>query len=414
MNRMQSGRMLRRQKGLVLVLVTAAMFALIGVAALSIDVNHALMNKSRLQNSADAAALAAAVVIDGDGSTVDATAAANTTVTNIANASGNGELSFPAGSILVQFTNDPQSFPAPPQTQTAGFDADQDTFVRVIISNYQLENYFADWLGIDKALNVSAAAGPSPSAPAVNVVPMAVCQDESATGSKGYDTGKLYALKIADLDQTEMGAGNYQLLDFGSGADTVRTALAGGFEGRVGIGDTVLTKPGNTVGPVGQGLNTRFGNYGGGGLSETDYPTDVYVKEPVKKATLDKDGNLVYDDKSGAGGQAWSYTDYQAAMPCTGDSACRINEGGQYDRRILVIPIVDCSGATGGTNSFTVTALGCFFMLQQAPTSNSGKEAVFGEFLHDCSAYGGTPGQNSDSEGPYLIVLYKDPDRRES
>ncbi|WP_038175013.1 pilus assembly protein TadG-related protein [Vibrio pacinii] len=414
MNRNQGCRSLNRQKGLVLVLVTATMIALIGVAALSIDVNHAMMNKSRLQNSADAAALAAAVVIDSDGSVLDATTAANNTITNIANATGNGEMSFDAGSVIVQFTNNPTSFPTPPAIQSAGFDDSQDTFVRVIISNYQLENYFADWLGIDKSLNVSAAAGPSPSAPAVNVVPMAVCQDESATGSKGYDTGKLYALKIADLNQTEMGAGNYQLLDFGSGADTVRSALAGGFEGRVGIGDTVVTKPGNTVGPVGQGLNTRFGDYSGGGLSATEHPTDVYVKEPVSKATLDSNGNIVYNDTSGADGQGWSHQDYDSAMPCTGDSACRIESGGQFDRRILVIPIVDCSVASGGTNTFTVTALGCFFLLQQAPTSNSGKEAVFGEFLHDCSAYGGTPGQNSDAEGPYLIVLYDDPDRRES
>lgn len=414
MNRMQRYGAIHRQKGLVMVLVTATLFALIGVAALSIDVNHALMNKSRLQNSVDAAALAAAVVMDGGGSLGDATTAANSAITAMANATGNDEMSFPADSILVQFTNDPQHFPAPPQTQSAGFSTNQDAFVRVIVSHYLLENYFADWLGINKALNVSAAAGPSPSAPAVNVVPMAVCQDDSATGSQGYDTGKLYALKLSDLDQAEMGAGNYQLLDFGSGADTVREALAGGFEGRVGVGDSVVTKPGNTVGPVGQGLNTRFGQYGGGGLSETDYPPDVYVKEPVRNASLDKDGNVVYDDTSGANGQPWRYSDYESAMPCTGDSACRIDEGGQYDRRILIIPIVDCSGASGGTTSFTVTALGCFFLLQQAPTSNSGKEAVFGEFLHDCSAYGGTPGQNSDSQGPYLIVLYEDPDRRES
>lgn len=414
MNWNRIGRTNRRQKGLVLVLVTAAMLALVGVAALSIDVNHALMNKSRLQNSADAAALAAATVIDSDGSTGDATTAANTTLTNMAGASGNSAMAFSAESVLVQYSNDPEVFPIPPLTQSAGFDSDQDTFVRVLVSNYELDNFFAKVMSVDKQLSVSAVAGPSPSAPAVNVVPMAVCEDEGASGSNGYDTGKLYALKLADQSQSEMGAGNYQLLDFGSGAATVRDALAGGYEGRVGIGDTVLTKPGNTIGPVGQGLNTRFGVYSGGGLDASDFPSDVYVKEPTKKATLDNNGDVKYDDNSGAGGEGWAYTDYEAALPCNGDSDCRLDSGGQYDRRILIVPIVDCSGASGGTSSFTVTALGCFFMLQQAPTSNSGKEAVFGEFLYDCSAYGGTPGQNSDDDGPYLIVLYEDPDSEDS
>jgi hypothetical protein len=53
-------------------------------------------------------------------------------------------------------------------------------------------------------------------------------------------------------------------------------------------------------------------------------------------------------------------------------------------------------------------------MLQKAPTSNSGKEAVFGEFISDCTASGGNPGQDSSSEGPYTIVLYKDPGGDES
>jgi hypothetical protein len=53
-------------------------------------------------------------------------------------------------------------------------------------------------------------------------------------------------------------------------------------------------------------------------------------------------------------------------------------------------------------------------MLQSAPTSNSGKEAVFGEFIEDCTVSGGVPGQNSNSDGPYRIVLYRDPNGEES
>ncbi|KHT49436.1 Tad domain-containing protein [Vibrio sinaloensis] len=398
-----------KQRGMTLVLVTAAMLALIGVAALSIDVNHAMLNKTRLQNSVDAAALAAAIVLDNGGSEAQATAAAKTTLTNVANATGNTEMDFTSAQVVVQFSNDPATFPF------SGFDPDEDSYARVAVSNFALSNFFAHVFSVDKNLASTAVAGPSPSNTLVtNVVPIAVCEGEDV-GTNGYDQGSIYALKIADQNQSQMGPGNYQLLDFGSGASTVREALAGGYKGAIDISKPVTTKPGNTIGPVGQGLNTRFDDYSGGGVSSTDYPPDVYVKEPVKSAKLDNDGNVDYSDTSGAGGQPWGYADYLAALPdCTGDSACRINSGGQENRRILVIPVVDCTGASGGTSNFNVTALACFFMLQQAPTNNSGKEAVFGEFIEDCTVSGGVPGQNSSNDGPYRIVLYRDPHGEES
>ncbi|MGR5251143.1 pilus assembly protein TadG-related protein [Vibrio astriarenae] len=394
----------RKEQGLVLVLVTASMIALLGIASLAVDVNHALMNKTRLQNGVDAAALAGAIVIDSGGTTAQATAAATSTLTNMTNASGNNEVDYSLASVSVTYSNDPQVFP------DAGFSAAGDTYVRVAVSDFPLEDFFAGIFGITKDLDASAVAGPSTSLDLlVNVVPIAVCSGEEG-GATGYDSGEVYALKMASQNQSEMGPGNYQLLDFGSGASDVREGLAGGYGGSVAVGDTVQTKPGNTVGPTGQGLNTRFGSYSGGGVNASDFPSDVYVKEPQKKATIDNSGNVKYTDTSGAGGQPWGYSDYLAALPCSSDDAdCKADQGGQPNRRILPIPIVNCSGAGGGTESFTVEAIGCFFMLQEAPTSNSGKQAVFGEFIEDCSVTGGNPGDGSSSEGPYRIVLYDDP-----
>ncbi|MDC5823068.1 Tad domain-containing protein [Vibrio europaeus] len=418
MSRRSYYRSVRKQKGLALVLVTAAMLSLIGVAALSIDVNHAMLNKTRLQNSLDAAALAAAIVIDNGGTTAQATAAANTTLTNMTNATGNDEMDFSSSSVSVQYSNDPTVFP------DGSFNLAEDTFVRVSVSNYELDNFLAHVLNADKNLDSSAVAGPSPSVGSTtNIVPIAVCEGDDG-GTNGYNLGQIYPIKVADHHSSDMGPGNYQLLDFGSGASTIREALAGDPDpieqyqqthGSIGVGGTVTTKPGNTVGPVGQGLNTRFGSYSGGGVTADDYPSDVYVREPDTSPTTDNDGNVTYDDTSGAGGQPWGYSDYKSALPdCTGDSDCRIASGGQINRRTLVLPVVDCSGATGGSTSFEVTALACFFLLQQAPTSNGSKDPVYGEFIEDCSVLSGPPGQNSDSDGPYRIVLYKDPNGDES
>ncbi|MDR9827445.1 Tad domain-containing protein [Vibrio sp. FNV 38] len=400
---------IQKNQGLVLVLVTASMIALLGIASLAVDVNHALMNKTRLQNGVDAAALAGAIVIDSGGSTAQATNAANTTLTNMANASGNAELDFGNASISVTYSNDPRVFP------DASFSAADFTFVRVEISDFALEDFFAGIFGITKDLSVSAVAGPSTSIDVLpNVVPIAVCAGEDG-GSTGYNPGQVYALKMASQNQSEMGPGNYQLLDFGSGASTVRDALAGGYEGEIDLEGEVQTKPGGSVGPVGQGLNTRFGDYGGGGVNSSDYPPDYYVREPEDKATIDNTGNVTYDDTSGSGGAGWGYSDYLDALPCAQGSAdCTVGQGGQPNRRILPIPIVDCDGAGGGTESFSIEALGCFFMIQKAPTSNSGKQAVFGEFIEDCTVNGGIPGDDSNSEGPYRIVLHDDPLNGES
>ena len=404
----QCRRMPNRQKGLVLVMVTAAMLSLIGIAALSIDVSHAVLNKTRLQNSVDAAALAAAVVLDGQGSNTDATGAVNSTLTNMAGATGNDEMDFSSASVSVEYSNDPSIFPQ------AGYNSSLDTFVRVTISSYPLDNFFAHLFGVNKQLRVSAVAGPSTAAIDVNVVPMAVCEG-SEPGVNGYTPGNLYPLKVADQKLSSMGSGNFQLLDFGSGSSTVRQALAGDYVGSVAIGDTITTQPGNSVGPVGQGLNTRFGVYSGGGLSANDFPPDIYVKEPASTAIMDKDGNIVYSDTSGAGGTPWGYEDYISALPdCTGDADCTASLGGQHGRRTISVPVVDCSSASGGTSSFTVTGLGCFFILQQAPTTNGSKDPIVGEYLESCSAGGGNPGQNSSDDGPYTIVLYKDPSGEES
>ncbi|WCP67688.1 Tad domain-containing protein [Vibrio tubiashii] len=414
----RTNKMVSKQKGLTLVLVTAAMLSLIGVAAFSIDVNHAMLNKTRLQNSIDAAALAAAIVIDNGGTTAQATAAANTTLTNVANATGNTEMDFSTATVAVEYSNDPEVFP------DGSFSATDDTFVRVTVSAFEINNFFAHIFNADKILGSSAVAGPSPSVTeTTNIVPIAVCEGEDG-GTNGYNPGEVYPIKVADHKNSDMGPGNYQLLDFGSGASTVREALAGdpdpieqyqATHGSIGVGSTVTTKPGNTVGPVGQGLNTRFGVYSGGGVSAADYPSDVYVREPDTSPTTDNDGNVTYTDTSGAGGQPWGYSDYKDALPdCTGDSDCRIASGGQVNRRVLILPVVDCSSAKGGTTSLDVTALACFFLLQQAPTNNGSKDPVYGEFIEDCSVLSGPPGQNSDSDGPYRIVLYKDPNGGES
>ncbi|CAH0533933.1 hypothetical protein VST7929_01810 [Vibrio stylophorae] len=399
--RQQKRQLPKQQQGMVVVMVTAALLLLLAFMAFAIDVNHAIVNKARLQNSVDAAALAAAVVLDNGEDTTAAQNAANTTLATAASQLGNHELDFANANVSIQFSNDPQTFP------DNSFNPNLDVYVRVHVADMPLTGFFMGLFNLDKAVDASAVAGPSASLVILcNVVPIAVCADSGAgsTGSQflGFNYNETYAIKMASHQNSPMGPGNFQLLDFGSGANTVRNALAGGYDGCIRLDETVQTKPGNTVGPVAQGLNTRLNIYQGGGMNSTSYPPDRYVAQPSTPASQDNQGNVSQPN--------WGYSDYLAEISnCPGGSDCTSGPAG---RRILPVPMVDCAGSTGGTTQLDVFALGCFFLGQQVPNSNGqGGAVVFGEFIEDCTASNGSTGTTPNNVGPNRIVLYKDPNR---
>src|SRR3990167_7694831 len=94
-------RMPKRQGGAVIVLVAVAMAAMLLMAALALDGGHMLVNKTRLQNSVDAAALSGAKtlqqVLGGSNASTQARSAALATLTLNSNASGNSELATAVG-----------------------------------------------------------------------------------------------------------------------------------------------------------------------------------------------------------------------------------------------------------------------------------------------------------------------------
>ncbi len=91
----------RTQKGITLVLISMVLLILLGVAAFGIDLNHQVLNKTRLQNAVDTAALAGAVVADKTEDVDQAEAAVIATLSSIASESGNTELSFTDGNTSV-------------------------------------------------------------------------------------------------------------------------------------------------------------------------------------------------------------------------------------------------------------------------------------------------------------------------
>jgi len=120
-----SARPLRRsrERGVTLALVALAMVAIIGMAALSIDIVALYLAREEAQRSADAAALAAARILSLSGMTGDSTgasgswplacAAATQAAQAVAQQNGVNGLSVPTAQITVTYPNNPGCAQAP-------------------------------------------------------------------------------------------------------------------------------------------------------------------------------------------------------------------------------------------------------------------------------------------------------------
>ena len=183
-------------------------------------------------------------------------------------------------------------------------------------------------------------------------------------------------------DPNGVGPGNYHLLNLGgTGGSVIRQNLAGGFQGCLSLLDsaTIDTAPGNKVGPVRQGLNTRFGEYQGGGVSPAAFPPDLVTTSPQTHS---------------------EYTNAYANENYT-------NAGEEF-RRIITVPIADCAGIQNGQSNLPVFALGCYFLREKI--AQGGQENyVIGELIDDCNA-NGIPGDTTPAlGGPFEIILFNDP-----
>lgn len=403
----------REQSGAVLVLVAIGMAAIIGVVGLALDSGHAMLNKTRLQNTVDAAALSAAKTLDQTADEALAEAAANAMFATNAGNAGNREIgdAYTRGDIDVSVEFSSTLNPFTPGTTPAAY-------VRVRARGFQMPVWFSVVVGVtEKGAAASAVAGPSPTInQACNLMPMMVCGDPAAGGPLfGYTPNEPEVLKSSTTNGNwEVGPGNFQLvrLGGGQGGAVIREAMAGGFDGCMATGDMIETEPGNTVGPVVQGFNTRFGIYlGPMNGTQSTYPPDVVVRQPVPPLaydsatdTITQSGNPITD-----GSQInFNYDDYTARVEGEQyDHQPSPNGVGAFQRREVAVAIGDCDGTANGQGEVPLLGFGCFFLLQAAQQQGN-QSHIYGQFLEDCRA-GGMPGPApSTIPGPYVIQLYRD------
>lgn len=405
-----------RQRGVVAVIVAIALLALLAMVGFALDSGHMVLNKSRLQNTVDAAALAAAKVLDATASEDQATVAARSIFD--LNAANHTELRRALGGddIVVQYSNTLNPFA--PGTVPANY-------VRVIANDFTMWTSFTSLVGFNQS-RVAATAVAGPSAPvgmtegneACDLVPMMVCadMDPAAPGDFGYTPDNVSLLKIGSNHSGPIGPGNFQLFELGgAGANIVRQNLAGAYNTCIDPGSEITTKTGNNVGPTAQGLNTRFGQYQGGGMNSTAFPPDMVTTQPPNPVD-EEDGEIVFEDS----GEVVTPSNFQE-LGFTYDEYQSRTESGPHDfpqpegqplRRVLAVPFVDCTETVNGHGTLPVVGFACFFLLQEVVQRGT-ENFVFAEYIGDCSA-GGTPGPEPnpnpvENTGIYKIVLHNDP-----
>jgi hypothetical protein len=411
----------RQQRGIVSVLAAVGLVAMIAMIGLALDGGHGMLTQSRLQNVVDAAALSAAKVLDdSQGDESLARQEALDMLTDNALESGHGEIADAINAaqlgITVEFSETLDPFM--PGTTPA-------QYVRVIANGLSLPSWFIQVLGFnEKRVGASAVAGPSPTLAIVcDVAPMMACGDPAATDDFwGYAPGDVTVLKTsANGGDFPVGPGNFQLvrLDGARGGADIRSGLAGTYDACMTVdGENIATEPGNTIGPVAQGLNTRLGIHRGPMSQDVSlYPSDL-VRDQISPLTYEEsaDGNerVVYYQGQPIGPDNTLPWDYQYYMDEMTDSSSWnfYDEDGVALRRVLRLPVGDCDGTTNGAGDVPLLGVLCFFLLQEVSTNGSEAE-VFGQFMgaDDACSVSGIPGpEPRTGPGPYRIQLYKDPD----
>ncbi|MBY5992035.1 Tad domain-containing protein [Ferrimonas balearica] len=442
-----------RQKGAIIVVITVAMFAILAMGALALDGGHLILSKNRLQNATDAAALSAAVTVERGGTHAQARQDGLATLASALGATDFGELNagvdmstmdYSLNGVTAQITVE-FSFQPDPFTPVSDPSAE---YARVTVDNVSLASYLAQVFNFDKRVSASAVAGPSTSTPycSTDVLPMMVCAESLTESNFGYPMNQFMAMKISSGEPTEVGPGNFQLIRLGdnTGAADIRRAMAGesdsdgfcfGFDGPNAT-EMVETEPGNTTGPVAQGLNTRMGKWQGGQIDSTDHPPDhdICVGDRLDVNDSGEVTNLAGEVlpppvETVAGDYYANPGDYYsgyyhhghynsvAGHSCPGTFTENTNHGvaSRQLRREYSIVVADCgAGDNSGQTGVPFVGFACFYMLQDV-TQKGNESYVIGEFLGDCTNDAGGVSETPDTtSGPYRIVLYHDPVSKDS
>jgi hypothetical protein len=146
-------------------------------------------------------------------------------------------------------------------------------------------------------------------------------------------------------------------------------------------------------------------------MNSTSFPPDKVTTEPDPEAD-EEDGTVVFSDSgepiTDIDQLNYSYDDYESDL----ETGPYNFPSGTPKRRVLAVPIVNCSTMVNGQGTMPIMGFGCFYLIQKV-VQKGNENFVYGEFIGQCAA-DGTPGPEPDPDpvggaGIYKIVLHNDP-----
>jgi Flp pilus assembly protein TadG len=217
-------RLAADERGGAFVLVSLMMLGLLGFAALVTDFGLYTLNKQRLINAVDAAALAGAAELSPAGSGDEALAKSC------------------AEQYALQNGADPAGLTVSISTSPSGLK------VVEVTAEKEVDFILARLLGYTSGkVQAAASAAVAGVTSCRGVAPLLVPK-------QNFQFGKRYTLKYGD----PAFPGNFGALALGgTGASTYRQNLIYGYSGEIAVGDMVTTEPGNMSGPT-EGIDERL------------------------------------------------------------------------------------------------------------------------------------------------------------
>lgn len=213
---------LQNQRGSVTILVSVAMILFLSMLATVVDLGLLILEKNRLSNAVDAAALA-----------------------------GVQELPLNSGNAFQEARRYlDQNFPNLTSNQVVISNGNKE--IRVW-GQKQIDFFIAPIIGIDSwEIEASATARTDVVTAIRGVVPLGVVRQE-------FVFGEQYLLKYGSGSGGSYYKGNFGALALGgSGASRYRKNLEEGYDGIIQIGDWVSTESGNMAGPTVQAVRARI------------------------------------------------------------------------------------------------------------------------------------------------------------
>ncbi len=360
----------RQEEGSIMSLAAISMVAILLATGLAIDVGHWYLVGGELQNAADAAALAAASALDASAGGI--TQAVERAVATINSYEFSGTTAT-IGRDDVRFAATLGAFDSGTGLSEAEAQASSATiqFVKVTVPPRSVGVFFASLATKSSTIKLSRSAVAGLSVKLnrfASVVPLAFVENRSNEanpqylqssncGSTGlqYVRGCQYTVQILNGNALPVG-GTAFVLD-------LRTRQGNGVRERLGLGsDAYVTigqalkrlTSGVTSNQVSQGLNVRFALYQGG-LDAATFPPDANITSGITRAQYKNPAFLT-----------------TPATPAV------------WERRVLVVPIINLDQYNAGTGTMTPNKFGAFFMTAAAGDPNltveyMGTPAVIGD-----------------------------------